>query len=134
MTQTLNAPAGYTVLLQRVRAIGTAQSTITLLLGTPKRCVRGRHWLEPDSSYRGGGDATRSIDSCSGSRLPAGSAVDVFGPQVEAQAAASVYKTSTTGGVYENCALSGRCLHIHHYRREPPFCHGEHLLCKQSLS
>jgi hypothetical protein len=37
-----------------------------------------------------------------GIELPAGVAIDLYGPQVEPQACASAYKSSATGGVYQN--------------------------------
>jgi hypothetical protein len=41
-----------------------------------------------------------------GLEFPAGSSMDVYGMQAEPQAGASVYKASTTGGVYESARLS----------------------------
>jgi hypothetical protein len=40
-----------------------------------------------------------------GLEFPADASVDVYGMQAEPQAGASVYKASTTGGVYENARL-----------------------------
>jgi hypothetical protein len=40
-----------------------------------------------------------------GLEFPADSAMDVYGMQAEPQSGASVYKASTTGGVYENARL-----------------------------
>ncbi|MBS1857115.1 MAG: DUF2460 domain-containing protein [Acidobacteria bacterium] len=37
--------------------------------------------------------------------VPAGQAVEIYGPQVEAQGGASVYRPSTTGGVYADAHL-----------------------------
>jgi hypothetical protein len=40
-----------------------------------------------------------------GIALEAGAAVDVYGPQVEAQAGASVYRETSRGGVYQDAHL-----------------------------
>jgi hypothetical protein len=49
----------------------------------------------------GPGDAN-ATSVAFGIELPAGAQIDVFGPQAEAQLAPSLYRASTTGGVYEN--------------------------------
>lgn len=99
ITQTLNAPAGYlycfSVYLRSARAV-----TVTLLSGANSAaCAAGTDWTRFELSRRGDASAASILF---GVQLPAGAAVDVFGPQVEAQGSASLYKTSTTGGVYEN--------------------------------
>jgi len=73
--------------------------TIALLLGS--------HRVERvlDTNWRriwvvGSGDPAMSV-IVFGIELPAGSAIDLFGPQVEPQRAPSAYKTATTGGVYQ---------------------------------
>ena len=47
-----------------------------------------------------------------GVELPAGGSADVFGLQVEPQAGASVYKATTTGGVYEGARFRDDALSI----------------------
>lgn len=97
--QTLNAPAGYLYCLC-VFVRSQEQCTVDLLLGdhTASHSI-GPEWSRI-SLARNGNAAEESI--VFGIDFPAGAAVDVFGPQVEVQASASRYKTSTTGGVYEN--------------------------------
>ena len=99
IAQTLNAPAGYlycfSVYLRAAQA-----GTVTLLSGANRASYTlGPSWSRFELARRGDANAASILF---GIELPAGSAVDVFGPQVEAQGAASLYKTSTTGGVYEN--------------------------------
>jgi hypothetical protein len=100
--QTLNSPGGYTYCTSAyVRSdsgglaslvLGTSQTAVTLN-GTWTRIVASGHGSATDESIR------------FGLELPAGASVDVFGMQVEAQPAASGYKPSTTGGVYQNAYL-----------------------------
>jgi hypothetical protein len=47
-----------------------------------------------------------------GVEVPAGGSADVFGMQVEPQAGASLYKATTTGGVYENARFRDDVLSI----------------------
>ena len=99
LSQTLDAPAGYlycfSVYLRSAQAV-----TVTLLSGTNRRSYAvGPTWNRLVLARPGNAGAS-SIQF--GIELPANSAVDLFGPQVEAQAAASRYMPSTTGGVYEN--------------------------------
>ncbi len=98
LSQTLNAPAGYMYSLSvYVRA---AQATaVTLLLGAKRAgATAGSTWSR--ISFSGTGDpAAASI--LFGIELPPG-VIEVFGPQVNAQAAPSAYQKSSTGGVYEN--------------------------------
>ena len=65
--------------------------------------------------------------------IGAGAAVEVYGLQVEAQAAASGYKASVRGGVYEDAHLGADVLTITEHRRESAFVQGEGRLCKPSL-
>ncbi len=61
--------------------------------------------------YSGPGDAAaESIEF--GLEIPAGGSVDVFGFQVECQPAASAYKRSTNGGVYENAHFGQDVLEV----------------------
>jgi hypothetical protein len=99
ITQTLSAPAGYlycfSVYLQSAQA-----GTVTLLSGANSASYPvGPAWSRV--SLARNGDPTASSIAF-GIELAAGAASHVFGPQVEVQAEASRYKTSTTGGVYQN--------------------------------
>jgi hypothetical protein len=96
--QTLNAPGGYTYCFS-VYGRAAQPTTVTLLIGnqSANRAV-GAGWSR--LVFTAAGEAT--ADSIAfGIQIPAGAAVDLFGPQVEAQLSASAYKTGTTGGVYE---------------------------------
>jgi hypothetical protein len=102
MSQTLNVPVSYLYSLSiYVRA---AQATmVTLLLGNHRaEATTGASWSR--ISITGSCDPTATA-VLFGIELPPG-AIDVFGPQVEAQAAPSAYQKSTTGGVYENARFS----------------------------
>lgn len=99
ITQTLNAPAGYRYCFS-LYARSAQTCSVNLLLGANTL----PHELGPTwrrISLARNGDATAE-SIVFGIDFPAGAAVDIFGPQVEVQASASRYKTSTTGGVYEN--------------------------------
>jgi len=99
LTQTLNAPAGYLYCFSLyVRA--AQAGAITLGVGTNQaaRAV-GTAWTRIAAV---GSGAVNGASIALGIEVPAGSAIDVFGPQAEAQGTASLYQTSTTGGVYEN--------------------------------
>jgi hypothetical protein len=102
VTQTLNAPAGYLYCFSiyiRSAEIGT----VTLLSGSSRAShLVGPAWTR--LTLARSGDAGASSITF-GIELPASSQIDLFGPQVEAQAAASRYMPSTTGGVYENARL-----------------------------
>jgi hypothetical protein len=97
VSQTLNAPGGYIYCLS-VYVQSSTQGTVTLLLGSQQRTSTvSSAWTR--ISITGQGDA--SSDSIAfGLQIPAGMSLNVFGMQVEVQPAASVYKSSTTGGVY----------------------------------
>jgi hypothetical protein len=102
IVQTISAPAGYLYCLSvYVRSVSPA--SVTLLLGSQRANLAVTT------------DWTRVVLAASGDPLAdsitfglefaAGSAMDVYGMQAEPQAGASVYKASTTGGVYENARL-----------------------------
>jgi hypothetical protein len=99
VTQTLNAPGQYKYCFS-VYAQAAQATAITLLVGGHSlvRTV-GASWSR--LSLAAAGDGTANTVTF-GIQTPAGSVVSLFGPQAEAQAAASVYKTGTTGGVYAN--------------------------------
>lgn len=99
LSQTLNAPGGYGYCFSvSVRAV---QSTsVTLTVGSNRvTSVVGGTWARIFASGRGDANGTSVVF---GIEVPAGAAIDVFGPQVEAQEVPSLYQTSTTGGVYPN--------------------------------
>lgn len=98
VTQTLNAPGGY-IYCFSVYARAAQATTISLLAGS-QSVVRTVTASWGRLAFTAVGDATAALIAF-GVQIPAGGAVDLFGPQVEAQPAASVYKTGTTGGVYE---------------------------------
>lgn len=99
LLQTLNAPGGYTYCLSAY-ARSAASSTVTLLLGSNRNTAAlGSTWMRIAAS--GHGDPTAESIAF-GLELAPGVSLDVFGMQVEAQPSASGYKSSTTGGVYEN--------------------------------
>ncbi|MGB7759162.1 MAG: hypothetical protein WBL61_04990 [Bryobacteraceae bacterium] len=99
LTQTLNAPASYTYCFS-VYAFSSQPATIQLSIGSNStRFALSSRWNR--IQIAGMGNATASPVEF-GIELPAGATVSVFGPQVEAQAAPSAYKTGTTGGVYTN--------------------------------
>jgi hypothetical protein len=99
LSQTLNAPAVYVYCLSGY-ARAAQPTTVTLVLGSASAaCVLGTDWNR--FTLTGTGDAEATSVSF-GIELPAGAAIDLYGPQVEPQESASAYKSSTTGGVYEN--------------------------------
>jgi hypothetical protein len=99
LSQTLNAPAGYGYCFS-VYVRAAQPSSVTLTLGGNRTVYAvGTAWARIVAS--GSGDAN-GASVAFGIEIPAGAAIDVFGPQVEAQGAPSVYQTSTTGGVYPN--------------------------------
>jgi len=109
ISQTISAPAGYLYCLSAY--VRSAQaSTATMLLGAQRASQAvTTGWTR--IVFAASGDPTRASISF-GLELPAGGALDVYGVQAEPQAAASVYKASTTGGVYENARLRDDLLTI----------------------
>jgi hypothetical protein len=102
ITQTINAPSGYTYCVS-VYARSGGSSAVTMLLGSNRTTVvLGSTWMRTVACGHGDPPA----DSIAfGLEVPAGVSLDVFGMQVESQPTASSYKPSTTGGVYENAYL-----------------------------
>jgi len=99
LSQTLNVPGVYVYCLSVYLRAETATS-VTLSLGATKKMVpAGSGWSRATLSASTDASATSVMF---GIQLPAGAAIDLFGPQVEPQAAPSAYQCSTTGGVYEN--------------------------------
>lgn len=109
ISQTISAPAGYRYCLSAYVRPPVAL-TVTMLLGSQRSArALGMGWTRV--VFAASGDATQASISF-GLELPAGGALDVYGMQAEPQAAASVYKSSTTGGVYENARLKDDALTI----------------------
>lgn len=108
-TQTLNAPGGYRYCFS-LYARADEGNAITLLLGSARaECTVTADWVRV--SIAGCGDA--AADSVNfGVEVPAGCSVDVFGFQMEAQAAPSAYQKSTNGGVYEGTRFRDDSLQI----------------------
>ncbi len=102
IVQTLNAPAAYLYCFSLyVRA--DQGGVVTLQAGANSQAYAiGANWRRIQLA-RAGDPAASSITF--GILLPAGATIDVCGPQVEAQASASGYKTSTTGGIFANARL-----------------------------
>jgi hypothetical protein len=99
LSQTLEAPGGYVYCLS-LHARSATRLTVTLQRGSARedRTV-GTEWSRITSSGSGGA-AAETIDF--GIEVPPGGSLDVYGMQVEPQAAPSLYKPSTAGGVYPN--------------------------------
>ena len=109
ISQTLAAPGGYVYTLSAY-AKSSQTTTVTLLLGT----ARGNRILGPGwsrISLPGTGDpAAASI--LFGLEVPAGAAIDVYGIQAEPQAAPSIYRSASVGGVYEGARFRDDVLSI----------------------
>ncbi|MGA7239062.1 MAG: hypothetical protein WBY44_25500 [Bryobacteraceae bacterium] len=98
ISQTLNAPGGYVYTLS-VYAQASASASVTLSIGNQgKSFAIGSSWTRV--SFTASGDPTASSIAFAIQCAPGG--IAIFGPQVEAQPAASAYKRSSTGGVYQN--------------------------------
>lgn len=99
ISQTLQAPGGYMYCSSLYGRCPQA-TTVTLLRGTARgdRSL-GAAWNRITFSGQGDGTA-QSVEF--GIELPAGGSMEIFGFQVEPQSSASVYKSSTQGGVYQN--------------------------------
>ena len=109
ITQTLPAPAGYLYCLSAY--VRTAQAiTATMLIGSGRadRAVAGQ-WKR--IVFTASGDPQGSSIGF-GLEVPPAVSLDVYGLQAEPQSAASVYKATTRGGVYENARLSADALTI----------------------
>jgi len=102
ITQNLQAPGGYQYCFSAyLRA--AAATAVTLLAGSQElNCNAGSGWTRVTFSQTGDPAASSVVF---GVQLPAGSALSVYGMQVEPQVGASEYRPSTTGGVYENARL-----------------------------
>jgi hypothetical protein len=109
IAQTLEAPGAYTYCISvYVRAATPA----TLRLGIGEQTadrVATSAWGRATFAATGtaGGESVRFSIT-----VPAGLAVEVYGPQVEAQGGASVYRSSTTGGVYADAHFRDDSLRV----------------------
>jgi hypothetical protein len=109
LAQTIAAPARYLYCFSAdVRAAQPSQ--VTMLLGNQRadRTV-GTGWNRIQFAASG---AVADDSVTFGLEVPAGLAIDVSRLQSEPQAAASAYKSSTTGGVYEGARLRDDVLTI----------------------
>ena len=97
VSQTLNAPGGY-VYSFSVYAKSAAAATVTLSIATQNKSFTvGTNWsrISFTASTVAAASVVFTVQCGPG-------AIDVYGPQADAQPAASAYKKSTTGGVYQN--------------------------------
>ncbi len=109
ITQTLSAPAGYLYCLSAY--VRTAQAiTAAMLIGAARadRAVANQ-WTR--IGFTASGDPQESSITF-GLEVPPAATLDVYGLQVEPQSAASVYKATTGGGVYEDARLADDALTI----------------------
>ena len=109
ITQTIQAPSAYLYCMS-VYVRAAQPTTATLLVGNSRgdRSVN-TSWARID--FAASGDVAGSSMSF-GLELPAGASVDLFGPQVEAQGSPSLYKATTTGGVYPDARLASDSLKV----------------------
>ena len=99
VSQTLNAPPTYPYALS-VYARSQSAAALTIQIGTNSIVFS----LTPDwqrFSLTGSAAANASAVELQ-FQISGAASADIFGPQAEAQLAPSVYKKSTTGGVYQN--------------------------------
>jgi len=103
ITQTLAAPGGYLYCLSAYVKASSPGTPVTVFRGSATSAqVVGTNWTRVTTA--GCGDAS-ATSIAFGIEVPAGSWLDVYGLQVEPQAAASVYQPSTGGGVYANTSF-----------------------------
>ncbi len=97
LTQTLQAPGEYTYCFSvYIRSAQAPNVTLTAANRSATFAI-GSSWTRISLAGPGDENGTSVVF---GIAVPAGAAIDIFGPQVEAQSAPSLYRTSTTGGVY----------------------------------
>lgn len=98
LSQTVNLPGGYACCFS---VFLRADHSISIFLRAGNRQSRwnvGSAWTRAMVVGLG---AANQVSLEFAITVPGGGAVDVFGPQAEAQVTASTYQTSTTGGIYE---------------------------------
>jgi len=107
--QTLSSPGEYQYCLSAYLRAAAATS-VRLMIGSEiaRRAVTSE-WTRIAWTSSGEGQATSVRFAI---EIEAGNVVDVYGLQVEAQTAASGYKASTRGGVYEDAHLADDALTI----------------------
>jgi hypothetical protein len=102
ITQTLASPGDY-VYCFSVFARAQENTGVTALVGQGRKAQTvTTAWNRIAFTWTGGAGA-QWVQF--GLELPAGATVDVYGPQAEPQAGASVYRASTLGGVYTGARL-----------------------------
>jgi hypothetical protein len=107
--QTLEAPAGYLYCLSAyVRSAQAVTATMLIGSGRADRAVTSQ-WTRLVFAFSGD-PAASSISF--GLEVPPASNLDVYGLQVEPQSAASAYKATATGGVYQDARLADDVLAI----------------------
>lgn len=117
LTQTLNAPAGYEYCFS-VFARASQPTSITLSVGSySELCPVETSWSRIAGC--GSGDVN-AVSIAFGLTFAAGSVIDLFGPQAEAQGSPSTYQTSAEGGVYANARFRDDALS---FTTLAPNCH-----------
>jgi hypothetical protein len=103
ISQTLNAPTSYPYNFS-VYARSPQPATLTMQAGAKSTaCALTANWQRFSLL---GSPASGATAMAFQIEALGNSAVDVFGPQAEAQWAPSAYKKSTTGGVYQNARFN----------------------------
>ncbi len=127
--QTIAAPGAYLYCLS-VYARSSQPITATLLRGIDRaEWALRTGWRR--IAFAGKGDpSSESIRF--GLEIPAGGALEVFGLQVEPQASASLYRATTTGGVFEGArfrddALSFTTTDVNRHSATVNIIHASHL-------
>jgi hypothetical protein len=107
--QTLEAPGAYLYCLSASVRAATASSVGLTIGGQGTQRPVTSEWTRIAWTSNGDAQATSVRFAI---EISGGAAVEVYGLQVEAQAAASGYKASVRGGVYENAHLGADVLTI----------------------
>ena len=116
LSQTLNAPAVYIYCLSAyARAAQPTDDHAPAGKLQRAACLLGTDWNR--FTIAGTGDAEATSVSF-GIELPAGAAIDLYGPQVEPQASRIGVQDQHDGRGLRERPLSRRCLHLHFDRRE----------------
>jgi hypothetical protein len=109
LTQMIASPSAYLYCLS-VYARAAGDTTLALLLGTSQRdCRLTSDWQRLTYTHSGDSGTDPVLF---GLAFPPGCVVEVFGLQVEAQPAASGYKDTATGGLYQNARLRDDVLQL----------------------
>jgi hypothetical protein len=102
ITQTLASPGDY-VYCFSVFARAQANTGVTALVGNGRKAQSATTGWNRIRFTGTGGAGAESVQF--GLEIPAGATVDMYGPQAEPQAGASVYRASTLGGVCTGARL-----------------------------